>query len=82
MNRVGAGRLCEIARILDVRVSIFFEGDDDGVGEEQAEFFGFLRSDGAIDLLRAFNALEDDQMRSDVVTLVPRVARLGQEQNT
>ncbi|AWI91007.1 transcriptional regulator [Methylobacterium sp. DM1] len=77
-NRVGASRLSEIARALDVPVSTFFDDDERGAGAEQGEAFGFLRSDGAIDLLRAFNALEDDQKRREIVALVRRVVRLEQ----
>ncbi|CAO4174085.1 hypothetical protein LNAOJCKE_5673 [Methylorubrum aminovorans] len=75
MNRVGASRLDDIARALGAPVSVFFECD---VSEERAEAFGFLRVQGAIELLRAFNALEDDHMRREVVTLVHRVVRLEQ----
>lgn len=77
-NRVGASRLSEIARALDVPVSTFFDDNEGGAGAEQGEAFGFLRSDGAIDLLRAFNALEDDQKRREVVALVRRLVSLEQ----
>jgi transcriptional regulator with XRE-family HTH domain len=80
MNRVGAGRLSEIARVLEVPVTTFFDSDEGDAGQEQAEVFGILRTHGAADLLRAFNALEDDQMRRDVLAIVRRVARIGQDQ--
>ena len=82
LNRVGAGRLSDIARVLEMPVSAFFDGDESDAGQEQAEVFDFLRVHGATDLLRAFNALEDDQVRREVLTIVRRVARFGHEQGT
>lgn len=77
-NRVGAGRLSEIARLLDVPVSAFFE---DGEGGEQSEdVFGFLSLAGAVDLLRAYSAIPDEQTRRDVVSLVRTAARLSRRE--
>src|SRR3954451_2725656 len=75
-NRVGAGRLREIARLLEVPVSAFFEeGESSPKGEEDA--FGFLSAHGAIELLRAYAAIQDDQLRRDVLALVRTASRLG-----
>ena len=74
-NRVGAGRLQVIAERLGVPVSSFFEPDD------QAEADGsptLLRISGAVELLRAYNAIADEQMRRDVIALVKAAARIGQ----
>ncbi|MBA9070171.1 transcriptional regulator with XRE-family HTH domain [Methylobacterium sp. RAS18] len=81
MNRVGASRLSDIARVLEVRVSSFYDGDEGG-SEDRAVVVGFLRTRGAIDLLRAFSAIEDDQTRRDVLAIVRGVARLKQAQDT
>lgn len=81
MNRVGASRLSDIARVLEVRVSSFYDGDEGG-GENQAEVFGFLRTHGAVDLLRAFSEIEDDQMRREVLAIVRTVARVEQVRGT
>jgi transcriptional regulator with XRE-family HTH domain len=77
MNRVGASRLSDIARVLEVRVSSFYDGDEGG-GEDRAEVFSFLRTHGAIDLLRAFSEIEDDQLRREVLAIVRTVARVEQ----
>ncbi|UYW24866.1 helix-turn-helix domain-containing protein [Methylorubrum extorquens] len=77
MNRVGASRLSDIARVLEVRVSSFYDGDE-GEGEDRAEVFGFLRTHGAIDLLRAFSEIDDDQLRREVLAIVRTVARVEQ----
>ncbi|GEL43147.1 putative HTH-type transcriptional regulator [Methylorubrum extorquens] len=78
-NRVGAGRLREIARLLEVPVSAFFEEGDGAAAQEQTEVFGFLRAHGAVDLLRAFATIEDDQMRREVLAIVRSAARLGRK---
>ncbi|MGA4555646.1 helix-turn-helix domain-containing protein [Methylorubrum aminovorans] len=80
-NRVGASRLSDIARVLEVPVSALFAGDDGGAGQEQGEVFDFLLTDGAVDLLRAFAEIEDDQMRREVLAIVRSMARLGQERD-
>ncbi|KAB1075287.1 helix-turn-helix domain-containing protein [Methylobacterium planeticum] len=76
-NRVGAGRLREIARLLEVPVSAFFEENEAG-SQGQGDVFGFLSAHGAIELLRAYALIGDDQMRRDVLALVRTVSRLGQ----
>ncbi len=74
-NRVGAGRLREIARLLEVPVAAFFE-EEAGAGSQE-DVFGFLGAHGAIDLLRAYGQIHDDQMRRDVLALVRSAARLA-----
>ena len=81
-NRIGASRLRQIADVLGVPVSTFFDGDDSDAGQEQTEVFDLLSIHGSVDLLRAFNALEDDQTRREVLAIVRGVVRLGQEQDT
>lgn len=76
-NRVGAGRLREIARLLEVPVSAFFE-ESEPRENAQEDVFGFLSAHGAIELLRAYALIEDEQMRRDVLALVRSAARLAQ----
>ncbi|GEP04105.1 helix-turn-helix domain-containing protein [Methylobacterium oxalidis] len=76
-NRVGAGRLREIARLLEVPVSAFFE-ENDASGQPQEDVFGFLSAHGAIEVLRAYAAIQDDQLRRDVLAIVRTASRLGQ----
>lgn len=78
-NRVGAGRLREIARLLEVPVSAFFEEDE---GEsKQADVFGFLSANGAIELLRAYASIQDDDLRRDVLAIVRSASRLGRKRD-
>ncbi|WP_407524641.1 helix-turn-helix domain-containing protein [Methylobacterium oryzisoli] len=78
-NRVGAGRLREIARLLEVPVSAFFEEPGDGSGRDD-NVFGFLSTQGAIDVLRAYVQIEDDQLRREVLAIVRSAARLSRPQ--
>jgi hypothetical protein len=41
-----------------------------------------LRISGAVELLRAYNQIADDQMRRDVLSLVKSAARVGQSRAT
>ena len=79
-NRVGAGRLREISRLLEVPVSAFFEEDD--AGGTQSEVFGFLSAHGAIELLQAYALIEDDQLRRDVLAIVRTAAKMGKRSET
>ncbi|GLS52190.1 helix-turn-helix domain-containing protein [Methylobacterium gregans] len=76
-NRVGAGRLREIARLLEVPVSAFFE-DENQPDAPQEDVFGFLSAHGAIELLRAYAEIQDEQVRRDVLSIVRAAARLSQ----
>ena len=73
-NRVGASRLQQIAQMLDVQVSTFFS-DDENASEENG--FAFMSSEGALDLLRAYVEIEDEQLRRDVIAIVRIAARMG-----
>ena len=78
LNRVGAGRLRDIARQLEVPVSAFFDEEQVGASSGvQAEIFDMLRGHGAIDLLRSYAAIEDEQLRREVQAIVRSIARLS-----
>ncbi|MBA9071699.1 transcriptional regulator with XRE-family HTH domain [Methylobacterium sp. RAS18] len=79
-NRVGAGRLSDIARVLGASVSTFFEEGEDAAAHEKIEVFDLLRAPGAVDLLNAFITIKDDQLRGEVLTVVRSVARMEQDQ--
>ncbi|MBY0324122.1 MAG: helix-turn-helix domain-containing protein [Reyranella sp.] len=74
MNRISGSRLQDAARALDVPVSALF-GESETAN--QAEAFAFLTEPGAIELLKAYKAIEDDQLRRDVLALVRTAARIG-----
>lgn len=80
-NRVGASRLSEVARVLEIPVSTFFEEGGGLVEQGQKEAFEFLRVPGAVDLLNAFITIEDNRLRREVLALVRSAARKAQDQS-
>ena len=80
VNRVGAGRLSDIARVLGAPVSVFFEEGEDAAAQEETVVFDLLRAPGAVDLLNAFITIEDDRLRREVLAIVQSAARMEQDQ--
>ena len=80
VNRIGASRLFQISKILDVPVQFFFEeapytGDGNsvrGMAEPESEAFilEFLNSREGLELNRAFVKIGDPKVRKSVVNLV------------
>jgi len=80
VNRIGASRLFQISKILDVPVQFFFEeapysGDGNavrGTAEPDSEAFilEFLNSREGLELNRAFVKIGDAKVRKSVVDLV------------
>ena len=77
MNRVGAGRLTKIARVLNVPIGSFFDGRE---AIEQVELQGFesplaaMAQPYAYRLLRAYAAISDPELRETIVEFVERTA--------
>jgi transcriptional regulator with XRE-family HTH domain len=72
-NRISAGRLFRIAKVLDVPVAFFF-ADVDGRGNEAqahppAVDFDFLQTSGAMRLIRAYSRIEDRGIRLTLMRL-------------
>jgi transcriptional regulator with XRE-family HTH domain len=82
-NRIGASRLQQIAHILQVQVSFFFEGAP-SVGTTRAEGMGeapspayvsdFLATSDGLALTKAFMRIEDSKLRRRNVDLVEQIA--------
>ena len=80
VNRIGASRLFQISKILDVPVQFFFEeapyigeaGSARGMAEANSETFilEFLNSREGLELNRAFVKIGDPKVRKSVVDLV------------
>jgi transcriptional regulator with XRE-family HTH domain len=80
VNRIGASRLFQISKILDVPVQFFFEeaphvdghGTGPGLAEADSETFilEFLNSREGLELNRAFVKISDPKVRKSVVDLV------------
>lgn len=71
-NRVSAGRLYEIARILNTDVHYFFEGLDPSTEARPLEHGGKNRL--AIELVRNFVHIDDPDLRSAISGLVKSLA--------
>jgi transcriptional regulator with XRE-family HTH domain len=77
INRIGAGRLFEIARILDVPIDFFYDGvgtTSDGVGEARAPVMEFVSSTEGLQLSLAFMKIRDPKVRKRVLDLVKSLA--------
>jgi transcriptional regulator with XRE-family HTH domain len=76
-NRVGAGRLTQIARGLKIPVTTFFEGHDriEKAAQQGVESpLLLITHPHAFRLLQAYSTLTDGELRRSIVELVERVA--------
>ncbi len=85
-NRISAGRLWEIAKVLRTTIVYFYEGIDPlparvrrGMAEEAADFAG-QTSDQASELAVAFDRIEDEEVRSALVAEVKKQAWAARRQ--
>ena len=75
-NRISASRLYELALILGVPVSYFFEGmEEDKGAPPQGEM---LAKRETLELVRAYYAISDPAVRESIRRLTQVAARLGQ----
>ncbi len=85
-NRIGASRLQQLARVLDVPPSFFFEGAPSsttpalGFNEDPGNAYvvDFLSTAEGLQLNRAFSSIKDAKMRRSVLELVERIASSSQ----
>jgi transcriptional regulator with XRE-family HTH domain len=85
-HRIGAGRLYAIAKLLCVDVSWFFEGAPGAPVVPASErapvlsgpLLALCQDRGAVALLRAFNAIEDQGLRASIAALVGATAAAGE----
>ena len=81
VNRIGAGRLFEIARILNVPISYFYETVTDpaatqhGFAEDDSQpVLEFVASGDGLQLSLAFMRIRDPKVRKRVLDLVKTLA--------
>lgn len=81
VNRVSAGRLYEIAGVLGVPINYFFEGAEDFLGAEQAEFsededepHAPVMTPEMLELISAFQKIEDVSLRKSLLNTVRAAA--------
>lgn len=69
-NRIGAGRLKELARALQVPVSFFFDGYfEDESDDEAGRIANALRRPGAAELLKYFERIDSPTLAGAVIDL-------------
>ncbi len=88
-NRIGASRLYELSRVLDVPVSFFFDDVDPvrapaipaGFAEPPAEGFDAdpLRRRDTLELVEAYYAIDDDAVRRRLLELARALAAQGDQ---
>ena len=78
VNRIGAGRLYEIARILGVPIEFFYEGVAGGASgfaeAESAPLMEFVSSGEGMQLSLAFMKIKDPKVRKRMLDLVKSLA--------
>ncbi|MCD6036024.1 MAG: putative transcriptional regulator [Rickettsiales bacterium] len=86
LNRVGASRLYEFSRVLEVPVAYFYEGLTSLSGRDDMSQAAFAEGSSTFEheeitnkevlsLVRAFNEIADPQARKNVVSLVRFLAK-------
>ena len=78
-NRMGSSRLQQIANVLKVPVTFFFEGTPgqsrlDGKAQSPAFVFDFLATSDGLALTKAFMRIKNAKLRRNIVTLVKEIA--------
>ena len=85
VNRIGAGRLFEVSRILNVPVDFFYEGVNDaapGANEtDGAPVMNFVSSGEGLQLSLAFMKIKDAKVRKRVLDLVKSLAEEEVQKN-
>jgi transcriptional regulator with XRE-family HTH domain len=85
-NRIGASRLQQIAHILQVPVSFFFEGaphlpgqHHGGVSEAPSPAYvsDFLATSDGLSLTKAFTRIKNSKLRRRIVDLIEQIAGDG-----
>ena len=85
VNRIGAGRLFEVARILNVPVDFFYEGlnaiTEGGLGDGAPPVMEFISSGEGLQLSLAFMKIKDAKVRKRVLDLVKSLAEEEEQKN-
>ncbi|MEO7053969.1 MAG: helix-turn-helix transcriptional regulator [Rhizomicrobium sp.] len=76
VNRIGAGRLFEIARILGVPIDFFYDGvaSAEGMSAAAPPVMEFVSSGEGLQLSLAFMKIRDPKVRKRVLDLVKSLA--------
>lgn len=87
-NRIGAGRLWTLARVLDVPVAFFYEGVSAPAatpgfaeGDQTPIINDFLQSSDGVALAQAFSRITDPKVRRRVLELVRSLADIDDSED-
>ena len=81
VNRIGAGRLSQIAAILETSIGFFYEGAPTASGSanekdaQMTSLTGFLATKDGQRLVRSFEAIPDGDLRHRVLALMVALSR-------
>ncbi len=73
-NRVSSGRLLQVASVMDVPVTAFFEGSEDARRLDHKSVYDQLAHPQSLRLIQAFSEITDQAVRRSLVQLVEQIA--------
>lgn len=73
INRIGSGRLEDLAHVLDVPITFFYD-EVKSQGEDVSSILALANTVQAFKLLRAFSDIKSSQMRHAITSLVVQIA--------
>ncbi|MBB4041640.1 transcriptional regulator with XRE-family HTH domain [Microvirga flocculans] len=76
INRIGSGRLEELARVLNVPITFFYDEVEPNEGDPNS-ILGLANTVQAFRLLKAFSTIESSDTRQAIVNLVVQIASGG-----
>ena len=74
-NRVGSGRLYQIAAVLGIHVSTFFKGGETPERTAESGLLDLLTEPQSVRLIRAFSKITDTAVRRSLVQLAEKFAK-------
>ena len=75
-NRIGAGRLTQIAGVLGVPLAVLFDGAAGGGGSGLPSVREMVSRPRALRLLQAYDRIKDRQIAAAILTLVETLAKV------
>jgi transcriptional regulator with XRE-family HTH domain len=72
-DRIGSGRLHNMAPVLGMPISHYFAENDPGA-RDATSVLDFLKTEGAVRLVRAFSQIADAKTRISIVRIVEHMA--------
>ncbi len=87
-NRISAGRLFEMANVLNVPVSYFYDGAEEflshrglGVSEDDGPLKAPVLSSDALELVAAFQRIADSRLRKSLLSTVRAAAEAFEDES-